>query len=248
MPTGTATLAANQAAGPPAGSATSQESATSATLVGLAATIALEIARRGGRVELVGSIGDDAAGDEVVVELGRAGIGHAALLRDPGGTTPVAGHLTSQLPRLDAADVELGLRYVAEYHVLILADPLSPDAEAAAIEAAAYHDAPLVAILPEGGGISPALSAAATVLEAPTTEGDDLPYDPDLSYDSNLAYDPDDPSGPSAPHAQTSAPLTSQPFAAFVAALAIRIDAGSSGPEAFAEAVKSTGWEQATSA
>jgi len=159
------------------------------------------------------------------VELGRAGIGHAALLRDPGGTTPVAGRLTSQLPRLDAADVELGLRYVADYHVLILADPLSPDAEAAAIEAAAYHDAALIAVLPEGGKISPALSAAATVLGVPTAEGD--------------GEDPDD---------ETPAPGPSQAFASFVATLAIRIDNGSSVAEAFPEAVRSTGWEQASGA
>lgn len=159
------------------------------------------------------------------MELGRAGIGHAALLRDPGGTTPVAGRLTSQLPRVDAADVELGLRYVADYQVLILADPLSPDAEAVAIDAAAYHDATLIAIVPEGGKISSALSAAATVLGAPTSEPD--------------AEDPDD---------EPPALGPSQAFAAFIAALAIRIDAGSSVSEAFAEAVKSTGWEQASSA
>lgn len=173
----------------------------------------------------MGSIGDDPAGDNVVVELGRAGIGHAALLRDPGGTTLVAGRLMSQLPRLDAADVELGLRYVADYHVLILAEPLTPEAEAAAIDAAAYHDAMLVAVLPEGGKISSSLSAAATVLGAPTTEGG--------------ADDPDD----EAPGARAS-----QAFASFVAVLAIGIDSGASVAEAFAQAVRSTGWEQASGA
>jgi len=217
----------------PPGRVPSSKSATSPgtgaslgpALEGLAASVALDIAHRGGRVELVGSIGDDAAGDEVVVELGRAGIGHAALLRDPGGTTPVAGRLTSQLPRLDAADVELGLRYVADYHVLVLTEPLPPEAETAAIEAAAYHDAALLAIVPEGGKISSALSAAATVLGAPTTEGD--------------AEDSDN-------EASTTRP--SQAFASFVAAFAVAIDAGSSVAEAFAEGVKSTGWEQASGA
>jgi hypothetical protein len=173
----------------------------------------------------VGSIGDDAAGDEVVVELGRAGIGHAALLRDPGGTTPVTGRLTSQLPRLDAADAELGLRYVADYHVLVLTEPLPPEAEAAAIEAAAYHDAALVAVVPEGGKVSAALSAAATVLGAPTAEGD--------------AGDSDDEAPAGGP---------SHAFATFVAVFAIGIDTGSSIAEAFAAAVRSTGWEQASGA
>ena len=173
----------------------------------------------------MGSIGDDPAGDEIVVELGRAGIGHAALLRDPGSQDPVSGRLTSQLPRLDAADVDLGLRYVIDFTVLILADPLSPDAESAAIEAAAYHDAALIAVLPEGGKVSAALSAAATVLGAPTAEGD--------------GEDADD---------EAASPGSSNAFAAFVGSLAIRIDAGSSVAEAFAEAARSTGWEQATGA
>jgi len=43
----------------------------------------------GGAVELVGKVGNDGAGDAVVVALGRLGIGHAALLRDPARPTPV---------------------------------------------------------------------------------------------------------------------------------------------------------------
>jgi hypothetical protein len=79
--------------------------------------------------------------------------------------------------------------------------------------------------VPEGGKISSALSAAATVLGAPTTEGD--------------AEDSDN-------EASTTRP--SQAFASFVAAFAVAIDAGSSVAEAFAEGVKSTGWEQASGA
>ena len=128
------------------------------TPVVFAASIALEIARRGGRVELVGSIGDDPSGDAIVVELGRAGIGHAALLRDPGGTTPVTGRLTSQLPRLDAADVDLGLRYVIDFTVLILADPLSPDAESAGRAVSVSSRSTVVGDTPASAAIADMLS------------------------------------------------------------------------------------------
>jgi hypothetical protein len=197
--------------------------ATRPNLLGLAASVALEVARRGSRVELVGSIGDDPAGDEIVVELGHAGIGHAALLRDPGGATPVAGSTAAQLPRLDAADVELGLRYVADSRVLIVADPLSPEAEAAAIEGAAYHGATMIAVVSEGATISSELSAAATVLQEPRADRD--------------AADPEDETASSGP---------SRPFASYVAALAILLDAGSPFAEAFPEAARSTGWEHAS--
>jgi sugar/nucleoside kinase (ribokinase family) len=56
---------------------------------GPAVDIAVAAHRRGAAVELVGKVGDDGAGDAVVVSLGRLGIGHAALLRDPTRPTPV---------------------------------------------------------------------------------------------------------------------------------------------------------------
>ena len=93
-------------------------------------------ANAGGRVELVGSVSDDAEGDAVVTELGRAGIGHAALLRE--------------LPRsrvyLDAADIELGLRYVPECQVLVVADVLDPDGLRVVADAATYHRAALIVV------------------------------------------------------------------------------------------------------
>ena len=58
---------------------------------GLGVEVALALGRTGVAVELVGSVGDDPEGDRVVVELGRAGVGHAALLRDPSTRTPPLG-------------------------------------------------------------------------------------------------------------------------------------------------------------
>ena len=125
---------------------------------------------------------------------------------------------------LGAGHVEQFDRH-AEFEVLVLADLLSPEAEAAAIEAAAYHGATLIAVLPGGAKISSALSAVATVLEEPLAE--------------RVAEDDDD-------EVQSSG--ASRPFASFVAALAIRLDEGSSIAEAFPEAARSTGWEHASGA
>ncbi|CAN5778933.1 hypothetical protein BH24CHL5_BH24CHL5_10630 [soil metagenome] len=138
-----------------------------------AGRIALAAAAAGGRVELVGTVGDDAEGDNVALELGRAGVGHAALLRDPAAATPgptaEAGDDAPRLPRLDAADVELGLRYLADCHVLVLAEPMPPPALAVALDAAAYHGAALIVVTAPTGAAAeqPSLPDEATVLEMP---------------------------------------------------------------------------------
>jgi len=134
---------------------------------GLVARIALAAAATGRAVELVGTIGDDGRGDELAVALGRAGVGHAALLRVAGAVTPSPDTVGEALPRLDPADVDLGLRYVPDCRVLVLAEPLAPAATAVALDAAAYHDAAVVAISGSDGAIDPALAAAATVLSPP---------------------------------------------------------------------------------
>ena len=159
---------------------------TAATPPLLTTPIAIAAAAAGARVEVVGSIGDDAAGDDVVVLLGRSGVGHAALLRDPGGRTPTPPALrgTTDAPeapdaeagswplsRLEAEDVELGLGYLVEYRVLVLAERLGPDAERVAIEAARFQGAAIVAIVPPGVAASDELVAAGTVFEAPPDAG-----------------------------------------------------------------------------
>ncbi len=56
---------------------------------GLAAAIAVAAVEAGGVVQLIGKVGDDPDGDAAVLALGRAGIGHVAMLRDAGHRTPV---------------------------------------------------------------------------------------------------------------------------------------------------------------
>ncbi|MBA3779114.1 MAG: hypothetical protein H0X16_07440 [Chloroflexi bacterium] len=124
---------------------------------GLAVEIALAAAAEGARVEVVGSVGDDVGGDAVAVALGRAGIGHAALLRDAAAVTPgMATDIATgagRLPGLEPGDVELGLRYLSDFSVIVLAEALSEEAQAVVLEAAAYQGAAVVAANdPEASG------------------------------------------------------------------------------------------------
>ena len=52
---------------------------------GPAAAIARACVLAGATVQLAGKVGDDPAGDEVLLSLNRDGIGHVALLRNAGG-------------------------------------------------------------------------------------------------------------------------------------------------------------------
>jgi hypothetical protein len=132
-----------------------------------AALIAVAARAAGADADVVGAIGDDADGDRVALALGKAGIGHAALLRDPSAPTPRAGHFQQPLPRLDGQDVELGLAYLADYRVLVAAEPLEPGALAAARDAAVYHGAALVVVGQSGAPQPGDLPASATILEMP---------------------------------------------------------------------------------
>jgi pfkB family carbohydrate kinase len=70
------------------GAAAVRGTGSDATAVGLAATIATEAARSGSRVELIGKVGDDPAGDALLIALSRQGVGHVAILRDAARPTP----------------------------------------------------------------------------------------------------------------------------------------------------------------
>ncbi|MBM4409002.1 MAG: hypothetical protein FJ038_10495 [Chloroflexi bacterium] len=157
---------------------------------GLAGWIALGAAGAGATTQLVGRIGDDPAGDALVLALGRAGIGHAAVLRDAANPTLILPTQTSgdeaddlrtessepaeSAPgpdsaalRLDAADVALGLRYLTDFAVLVIADQLDPDAAGAAYEAAAFASARAVAVT--RGAPDP---RAEDAFEAPAGDGE----------------------------------------------------------------------------
>jgi hypothetical protein len=217
------------------------------TAGGLAVDVAVAARERGSKVELVGKVGDDGAGDAVVVALGRLGVGHAALLRDPARPTPVLAPLPASAPEteagepqageaavgdiaepaqeeealallpaepaarpaLEAADVELALRYVSGASVVVVAGELAEAAVAAAVDGAAYSGARLVVLVAPGktaqGKTARALPAEATVLEAP------------LRDDGS--------------------------FGRLVGAFAAGLDAGRGPGLAFSQAVEASGWE-----
>jgi molybdopterin molybdotransferase len=153
---------------------------------GRVARIALAAAAAEADVELVSRVGDDPDGDALLLALSRAGVGHAAVLRDPSRATPrvltaddaaeddvasdpqrppASTGSAPAGPQLDAADLELGLRYLTDYRVLVVADPLADDALRTVAEASAYSGARLVVATDEA---PPAdlLPGSATILVA----------------------------------------------------------------------------------
>ena len=199
---------------------------------GLAVDVAVAARRRGGSVELLGKVGDDGAGDEVVLALGSAGIGHAAMLRDPAHPTPVLAaapedEATGLLveagtadespgarllpedpgarPSLDEGDVDLALRYLPGARVIVACDLLPGPAVDVVVRDASYSGAALVLLVRPGVEVPPP-AGEAIVLELP---------------------DRDDGS-----------------FANLVGFLAAALEAGVEPSAAFAEAVESSGWER----
>jgi hypothetical protein len=163
---------------------------------GPAARVAIAAAGGGRQVQLVGRLGDDPTADAILFDLARAGVGHVALLRDPSRPTPLepapiaddvaegeedgdgaepgppeAAEPTTVLP-LEAADVELGLRYLTDYGVIVVADPAGPDVVGVAVDAARWATARLVIVVEAGATATEAIPADATVIEAPAADPD----------------------------------------------------------------------------
>lgn len=157
---------------------------------GTAALAALAAARRGAQVQLIGKVGDDDAGDALLVELAKAGVGHAALLRDPARPTPrQAGAAddddfldeeddpptgarvdVTDHPTLEPADVDLGLRYFTDFRVVVAAEPLLEPIRRVVVDAARYAGAALIVVTSGADGPSEPLPDTALVLEQPAGE------------------------------------------------------------------------------
>ena len=162
-------------------------------------SLAVEIARRAAigdgarrRVQVIAVMPDDPGGDRRLQQLTEAGVGHVAVLRGPARP-------------LDAADIDLALRYLAEMRVVIGVE-LEQPAAAALADAATFAGATPILVttlgaapnsVPEAMAMRDSLPATAIVLAAP-------------------ARDPDG------------------TFAGFVAALAGRLDAGETPADAWA--------------
>jgi ribokinase len=186
------------------------EDPTQGRAAGPAADIARAAVASGSAVELVGKVGEDPEADRLLLDLARAGIGHVALLRDPGLPTlalsatpldeageampdteigalltlevdpvaaagpngrsrpaspPAAGGLV-----LEPADLDLALRYLVEFRVLVVADDLAAPAVAVASEGAAFAEARVVAVA--SAASMRALPDDATVFERPAEDPD----------------------------------------------------------------------------
>jgi hypothetical protein len=177
------------------GSPTGRSDDGAVVAAGMAAGIAIAAAAAGRTVQLVGKIGDDPVADGVLLDLARHRVGHAALLRDPTRSTPLetidadatdaaetidpvaddeAGGPDPEpvrAPALEAADVDLGLRYLTDFAVVVVADPA--DAATAAIVggAASWAEARMIVVV-RGGNVPDGLPADVVVLDAPDADPD----------------------------------------------------------------------------
>jgi ribokinase len=160
------------------------------TLAGMAAGSARAAASAGAQVQLVGRIGDDAAADALLLGMAAAGIGHVAVLRDPARPTPIApdapgadgadiappdvdadpAPMEPSAIELDAADVELGLRYLTDFTVLVLVPPAGEAVARVSIDGAQWASARLLLVVDDAAPSDLTLPPDAIVLEAP---GDD---------------------------------------------------------------------------
>lgn len=135
---------------------------------GFAAKVALAAAAEGAKVEVVTRLGDDPAGDAVLLTFAHAGIGHVATLRNGGVRTSIDPAATSDVDEpqaseqvsaegldLDSADIGLALRYLSNYRVIVLAHPLGPDVVEEALAAAGWGAAHLVVVSAPGKAAPP---------------------------------------------------------------------------------------------
>jgi len=159
---------------------------------GSASRVALAAAAAGRVVQLVGRTGDDRTAEAVVLDLARGGVGHVALLRDPARMTPLEPEPaldvepddlddTASSPDtpdpsgaapLDAADVDLGIRYLTDFAVVVLAEPASADVVRVVADASRWADARLVLVVAAGGSVPNGLPTDGIVFEAPDSDPD----------------------------------------------------------------------------
>jgi hypothetical protein len=192
---------------------------------GAAARIALVAAGLGRTVQLVGKTGDDATADGVLLDLARGGVGHVALLRDSAratpleatspdavvepesdddpGTTPASPPVPPAGPALEAADVELGLRYLTDFAVVVLAEPVEPATIAVVSDATRWGEARMVLVVGAGQTLPTGLPDDVVVFESPATDPDgafadlvgafaaslDVGIEPGAAFRSSIASD-----------------------------------------------------------
>ena len=150
---------------------------------GLVSSVATAAAAGDARVEVIARLGDDPAGDAVLLSLARQKVGHVAVLRDLGEATAMVPDDVAETPDpaapdattapaaptptkadLEAADVNLALRYLPQIGVIV-AVHLPDDVLAEAVAAATWADTALVVIVPAGASVPADLPPTAVTLE-----------------------------------------------------------------------------------
>ncbi len=222
---------------------------------GLAVDVAAAAAALGSSVELVGKVGDDGAGDAVVLALGRLGVGHAALLRDPARSTPVlsAVAVVTEPEAVDMAAAARGADAPAAGALAgdaLAGDGGDDDGPRAEVELLPADPAARPGL--EGGDISLALRYLAEMRVVVLAEP--LPEAAVEAVVEGAAFAGARlvvllPPGATPPPLPPEATLLEAPavddgsFGRVVGAFAARLDAGTEPAAAFAEAVKASGWE-----
>jgi len=167
------------------------------TASGVAATVARIAAAAGAEVQLVGKVGDGPAGDAVLHSLAQSHVGHVAVLRDVSAATPIAQSspepqalldeedqlpsdadgadpraiIEPAAPTLDSGDLQLALRYLPDYRVVVVADPLDDPALGTVVAAAGWAGAQLIVVVAAASKAT-SIPDEATVLEAPAVDPD----------------------------------------------------------------------------
>jgi sugar/nucleoside kinase (ribokinase family) len=163
--------------------------------VGSAARIAITAAGAGHSVQLVAKIGEDPEGDAVMLALARGRVGHVTVSRDAGIATPHvsqavdegrdtgaleaadSAELAPEGPRdaastLDAADIDLALRYLTDFTVVVLAVRADEATVRVVEEATRWAGSRLIVVVPAGGFVPDGLPHDSIVFEAPDSDPD----------------------------------------------------------------------------
>jgi ribokinase len=211
---------------------------------GLAAGIARAAAAAGAEVQLIGKVGDDPAGDAVLLALARGGVGHIALLRDAGRATPIASPAAVEVDPVEAEPIAalLAEAEAADRRDVSLGEGATPPAPGLALEpadislglryvrefrvlvAAEPLDEPSAAVVADAA----AFADAALVVIAPRGQATSA----ELATAIVLEAPEVDPDGV---------------FAVLVGRFAAALDRGLDAADAFRAATVEGGWERAAS-
>jgi hypothetical protein len=88
------------------------------------------------------------------------------------GDSMASEGLAAHGPALEAADVDLGLRYLTEFAVVVLAEPVAAEVVAIVADAARWGEAPMILVVGAGEQVPDGLPSDVVVFESPATDPD----------------------------------------------------------------------------